>query len=190
MCGRYLFEPEKSPEIARIYDLADQAGFAPKVGEVFPGDQTAVIVAGARQVQVVAMEWGFPGFSQGQRLINARAETVQDKRMFAQSFAAMRCVYPTTGFFEWTKQKEKVWFNYQTKAQPLYLAGFYGQFSGQDRSIILTTQPNQAVAAVHDRMPLLLEKKQINRWIYDHDFARQFLTAAMPDLVGQRWVEN
>ncbi len=66
MCGRFLFEPDQNPEIKRIYQLAKNAGYNPKTGEVFPTDETALIIAGNRQVQVVGMKWGFPGFKTGQ----------------------------------------------------------------------------------------------------------------------------
>ncbi len=105
MCGRFMFEPKKNPEINRIYELATSNGYQPKTGEVYPSDQTALVIPGTHQVQVVAMKWGFPGFKPGQLIINARSETVNDKKMFADSFKARRCVYPTTGFFEWSKDK-------------------------------------------------------------------------------------
>lgn len=187
MCGRFMFQPETSREMTQIYRLAQQGGYQPKVGEIFPTDQTALIVAGQRQVQVVAMKWGFPGFKPGQTLVNARAETVQTKPMFAAAFASQRCVYPTTGFFEWNNHKEKFWFNYGQESEPLYIAGCYANFDGVDQSILLTTEPNPQVAAVHDRMPLILAKNQINRWIYQEDFARNFLQAAMPPLTSQSW---
>jgi len=187
MCGRFMFQPDTSPEIDRIYRLAQTAGYFPKVGEVFPNDQTALIVAGSHQVQIKAIKWGFPGFKDKQVLINARAETAESKKMFAKAFATKRCVYPTTGFFEWTKQKDKIWFNYRQTPQPLYIAGFYDNFEGEDRSILLTTTPNDSVVSVHDRMPLILSKNQINRWIYQRDFAHNFLTGKMPQLENKEW---
>lgn len=189
MCGRFMFQPETSPEIDRIYRLAQKAGYSPKIGEIFPSDQTALIVAGQKQVQVVSMKWGFPGFDSKRLLINARAETVQTKSMFAQHFTVNRCVYPTTGFFEWTKQKDKIWFNYQEGPQPLYIAGFYGMFAGEKRSILLTTKPNESMVEVHDRMPLILAKNQINRWIYQREFAQNFLTEKMPLLTAEKWAK-
>ena len=92
MCGRFLFQPDQNEEIGRIFKLAYDAGYDVKVGEVFPTDETALIVAGPKQVKVVGMKWGFPGFKKGQSIINARSETVQEKKMFADSFLKRRCV--------------------------------------------------------------------------------------------------
>ncbi len=187
MCGRFMFQPDASPEIDRIYRLAKQNGYDPKIGEIFPSDLTALIVSGDKQVRVMAMKWGFPGFKPKQVLINARSETVATKRMFAAAFKADRCVYPTTGFFEWTKQKDKIWFNYQQKLQPLYIAGIYSKFDDEERSILLTTAPNESVSPVHNRMPLILEKDQINKWIYSRSYAQAILNAKMPALDSKNW---
>ncbi|WP_119325602.1 SOS response-associated peptidase family protein [Companilactobacillus musae] len=185
MCGRYMFEPDKNPEIKRIYQLAVDAGFKPKTGEVFPTDETALIIAGQRQVQVVAMKWGFPGFKTGQAIINARSETVRQKKMFADSFKNRRCVYPTTGFFEWSKAKQKYKFNFSNDPQTLFIAGCYNYFDEKPQSILFTTEPNESMIKIHDRMPLILRKDQINAWIYDDAFANSFLSNAMPQLVSQ-----
>ena len=187
MCGRFMFEPKKNPEINRIYELATSNGYQPKIGEVFPSDQTALVIPGQDQVQVVAMKWGFPGFKQGQLIINARSETVNDKKMFAKSFLTRRCVYPTSGFFEWSKDKDKYWFNYGDDPEPLYIGGFYNIFDGTPQSILLTTAPNQSVASIHDRMPLILKKDQIKPWLNNYEFANRFLTASMP-LLSSRCV--
>lgn len=185
MCGRYLFEPDKNPEIKRIYQLAKDAGFNPKTGEVFPTDETALIIAGQRQVQVVGMKWGFPGFKTGQSLINARSETVQQKPMFADLFLKRRCVYPTTVFFEWNKTKQKYKFNFSNDPQTLFIAGCYNYFDNIPQSILFTTAPNESMVQIHDRMPLILQKNQINAWIYNDDFAKSFLDSAMPQLYSQ-----
>lgn len=185
MCGRYMFQPDRNPEIKRIYQLAIDNGYDPKTGEVFPTDETALIIAGQKQVQVVGMNWGFPGFKAGQSIINARSETVMQKQMFADSFQKRRCVYPTTGFFEWNKSKQKYKFNFSNDPETLFIAGCYNYFDNVPRSILFTTQPNESMIKVHDRMPLILSKSQINAWIYDNDFAAKFLKNDMPQLVSQ-----
>ncbi|QAS69297.1 SOS response-associated peptidase [Oenococcus sicerae] len=185
MCGRYLFQPNDLPEMQKINQLALENGYQFKTGEIFPTDHAALIIAGSNQVQVVSMAWGFPGFKAKQTLINARAETVLEKPIFADAFQQYRCVYPTTGFFEWTADKEKTYFNYRKETSALYIAGFYDFFNGEAKSILLTTAANPSVAAIHDRMPLILKKSQIKRWIYDLDFAESLLHGQMPELTSQ-----
>lgn len=185
MCGRYLFQPETNEEINRIYRLAVDAGFDPKVGEIFPSDETALIIAGQKQVQVVGMKWGFPGFKGKQLIINARSETVQQKPMFAKSFRTNRCVYPTTGFFEWNKEHQMYRFNFSDDPKTLFIAGCFDYFDGVAQSVLFTTKPNESMIQIHDRMPLILQKNQINSWIYDDKFANNFLNSNMPELVSK-----
>ena len=182
MCGRFMFQPNENPEISRIYQLAVDAGYQPKTGEIFPTDETAVIIAGNNQVQVVGMKWGFPGFKPGQSIINARSETVRQKSMFADSFNKRRCVYPTTGFFEWDKDKTKYHFNFGNEPETLFIAGCYNYFQKIPQSVLFTTEPNESMVKIHDRMPLILAKNQINSWIFDDNFANNFLQAPMPQL--------
>ncbi len=185
MCGRFMFDPTTNPELKKIQTLAATQGVAVKTGEVFPNDLTALVIDQDQQIKVVAMAWGWPGFKAGQKLINARSETVLQKSRFAQAFLTQRAVYPTNGFFEWTVDKQKVYFKYPNSTQPVYIAGFYAYFDGQPRSILLTTAPNASVAPVHNRMPLLLQKRQISSWLKDSSWAQSFLHQAMPPLQAQ-----
>lgn len=182
MCGRFMFDPTTNPELKKIQTLAATQGVTVKTGEVFPNDLTALVIDQDQQIKVVAMAWGWPGFKAGQKLINARSETVLQKSRFAQAFLTQRAVYPTNGFFEWTVDKQKVYFKYPNSTQPVYIAGFYAYFDGQPRSILLTTAPNASVAPVHNRMPLLLQKRQISSWLKDSSWAQAFLRQAMPPL--------
>lgn len=185
MCGRFMFDPTTNPELKKIQTLAATQGVAVKTGEVFTNDLTALVIDQDQQIKVVAMAWGWPGFKAGQKLINARSETVLQKLRFAQAFLTQRAVYPTNGFFEWTVDKQKVYFKYPNSTQPVYIAGFYAYFDGQPRSILLTTAPNASVAPVHNRMPLLLQKRQISSWLKDSSWAQAFLRQAMPPLQAQ-----
>lgn len=185
MCGRFMFDPTTNPELKKIQTLAATQGVAVKTGEVFPNDLTALVIDQDQQIKVVAMAWGWPGFKAGQKLINARSETVLQKSRFVQAFLTQRAVYPTNGFFEWTVDKQKVYFKYPNSTQPVYIAGFYAYFDGQPRSILLTTAPNASVAPVHNRMPLLLQKRQISSWLKDSSWAQAFLRQAMPPLQAQ-----
>lgn len=185
MCGRFMFDPTTNPELKKIQTLAATQGVAVKTGEVFPNDLTALVIDQDQQIKVVAMAWGWPGFKAGQKLINARSETVLQKPRFAKAFLTQRAVYPTNGFFEWTVDKQKVYFKYPNSTQPVYIAGFYAYFDGQPRSILLTTAPNASVAPVHNRMPLLLQKRQISSWLKDSSWAQSFLRQAMPPLQAQ-----
>ena len=103
-------------------------------------------------------------------MINARSETAAEKPLFRKPLLASRCVVPTTGFYEWNTAKEKFLFQYA------------------DSTTILTTSPNQAVRAVHNRMPVLLGHDCVRAWLTDADAAIEMLRAEPPELVGKPMV--
>ena len=127
--------------------------------------------------------WGFPGFQGKGLLINARSETAEERPTFREPLLHRRCVVPTTGFYEWNKQKEKFLFHYPDSTV-VYLAGLWGEIGGKRCYTILTTEPNQAVATVHNRMPVLLAKEQVRPWLMDTSAALGLLHAKQPELVG------
>ncbi len=80
--------------------------------------------------------------------------------MFRDSVLHRRCIIPAKHFYEWDSDKNKVTFLRKDKSV-LYMAGFYNCFQGEDRFIIITTQANTSVQKVHNRMPLILEDKEL-----------------------------
>ena len=81
---------------------------------------------------------------------------------------------PAAGFYEWNRQKEKSEFCREEQDE-LFLAGFYGEFAGENRFVILTTEANPSVAPVHGRMPLILERDEAVSWIVDDSRTGEFL---------------
>ena len=82
--------------------------------------------------------------------------------MFRESALHRRCVIPARRFYERDREKNKVTFQKEDQ-KVIFMAGLYNQFEGQDRFVILNTQANSSVSGVHDRMPLLLEEKELKR---------------------------
>ena len=159
MCGRYQFSADEYKEIRRIVRDAQRRSEGnelnfPMAGDICPSQMAPVLVSRGEKIVGEFQQWGLPGFRGRQQIINARAETVTEKPMFRRSIAFRRCVIPATGFYEWDAAKHKYFF--QMPGQPIYLAGIYDTISGVNCFIILTTAPNDSVAPIHDRMPLLL----------------------------------
>ena len=137
----------------------------PMAGDICPSQVAPVLVSRGEKIVGEFQQWGLPGFRGRQQIINARAETVTEKPMFRRSVAFQRCVIPATGFYEWDSAKHKYFF--QMPGQPIYLAGIYDNINGVNCFIILTTEPNDSVAPIHDRMPLLLSHEQVRPWLVD-----------------------
>jgi len=171
MCGRYQFTKEQLDEINQIIHELDSKAITYKTGEIFPTDTAPII---QRQNEYAAMKWGFPKWDNKGVIINARSETAHKKSMFSKSLLERRCVIPTTGFLEWQKKdstKPKDKFLFQLNDSPiLYLAGIYNTFGDKDCFVILTRNANASISDIHDRMPVVLYKKEIEDWLYDNKF--------------------
>ena len=128
---------------------------------------------------------GLYWFQKGQLLINARAETVEEKRTFKKPFLEKRCAFQCLAFMSGIA----ISTSFSLTPRSLYLAGFYRNHStasgSEDESIILTTKPNATIAPIHDRMPVLLSKADVLPWITDVTFARNYLLQTMPDIHPQ-----
>lgn len=189
MCGRYFFDLASS-ELKNYYDqvIPNAASKQIRVGynEIFPSNHVVTLAVNQESEIVPGVtKWGFQGFKKGQLMINARAETVEEKKTFSKAFRETRCVFPMTGFYEWDQNKQKLLFSPED-SKILYAAGFYRIHKTgagfETESIIMTTKPNETVAPIHDRMPLIIPSSHIKDWITDLEFARKYLSEDMPEL--------
>jgi len=191
LCGRFYVDDETAKEIQKLVRKIDeQLKKAKLVGDVHPTELAAVIEAENRELRATAKRWGFPGFGNQRVLINARAETVMEKRMFRDNVQCRRVAIPAAGFYEWNQAKEKATFTAEDtdrgKARILYLAGFYGNFDGEDRFIILTTEANESMKPVHDRMPVMIGRDEIRPWITDSESMSAFLDRPQIRLIREQ----
>ncbi|MCI1891480.1 SOS response-associated peptidase [Schleiferilactobacillus perolens] len=183
MCGRFYVDVRHNKRLRQLADTLAAHDMPVKTGEVFPTDHAGVILRHDDRMAMGSVVWGFPGFKAKQLIINARSETVMIKEMFKAPFLRERCVFPMSGFFEWSKDKEKNYFT-DPHGKILLVGGFLAHFPAGTRSIILTTTPNDAVAKVHDRMPLLIPHKELKNWLFNDDFAVKQLREEMDELQG------
>lgn len=169
MCGRYYVDDETAREIEKVVREVDEKLRKEKMGDIYPSQAAAVLTGKLSGLKAEEMNWGFPQYQKKGLLINARAESVLDRKMFRDSVLYRRCIIPARHFYEWDSEKNKVTFS--RKDEPiLYMAGFYNRFQNEDRFIIITTQANASVRQTHDRMPLVLEKSELGDWVFDDKF--------------------
>jgi putative SOS response-associated peptidase YedK len=161
MCSRYYI----SPVIGEVLSALTHQPAVFQSWNVRPSDTAPILTASDGALRLSALEWGFPA-SNKKRIINARAETAGEKKMFKRGLARHRVVIPAAGFYEWNALKEK--HRFSRKDSPvIYLAGLADRFQNQSCFVILTTAANPSVAPVHSRMPLVLEPDQLVPWISD-----------------------
>lgn len=179
MCGRYtLFTEEDNQQIKQILEHLKEHPLRAqmKTGEIFPTN-LAPIITNNKEEGFDILKWGFEFKS---LIINARAETIFEKKSFIGPIKNGRCLVPATGFYEWDKDKNKYHYTLGENI-PLYMAGIYrsGHFA------IITTKANQSLEKVHDRMPVIINEKYKEDWLYDERATLALLNQEQPALNEQ-----
>lgn len=188
MCGRYYIDDSAYSEIRKLVRDIEQhhSNAQIKCGDIHPSESALIITRGntqytpGRNMELAAeiMDWGFPGYQGKGIIINARAETVLQKKTFRDSVLHRRCLIPARHFYEWDTAKNKATCR-RFDSSVIYMAGFYYTFQGRKRFVIITTEANESVKKIHERMPLILEQKELENWLYD-DSSLDFLLHKVP----------
>ncbi|MDF2540812.1 MAG: hypothetical protein K0S47_530 [Herbinix sp.] len=186
MCGRYNFTVEQSDEVMEILEKINAKfhGKEFKTGEIFPTNLVPILREEDHEVSPTLSNWGFPKFDQKGVIINARAETAIEKRTFRESLLSRRCIIPSTGFYEWNAEKKKFLFRLP-ETYTLYMAGIYNYYGDEMRYVILTTDANESIRDVHNRMPLIIPKAKVNTWIMDGTVTNDMLHDSPPMLIRE-----
>ncbi|MEI6434511.1 MAG: SOS response-associated peptidase [Bacteroidota bacterium] len=174
MCGRFSFVIEDAL-IRERFGVRVQTAIYKARYNCAPTQNLAVI-ANETPEQLQFLHWGLiPYWAKdsaiGNKLINARGETVAEKPSFRNAFKNRRCLVPATGFFEWRADRVKTPFNIRLKnGEPFAFAGLWDKWlSGDGEAIhsftIITTIPNELMTPIHNRMPVILHREDEGRWI-------------------------
>jgi putative SOS response-associated peptidase YedK len=180
MCGRFS-QQRPASELAEIFSaepLADELG--PRFN-VAPTDEANVVVQRDERRAITAYRWGLiPHWADaakvGSRMFNARAETLASAPAFRDAFARKRCLVPVDGFYEWRREgtRRQPFSIARDDGRPLVLAGLWDGWRdpAADRVIrtftIVTTRPNEQLASLHDRMPVILPEDAWAPWLDPH----------------------
>lgn len=174
MCGRYVFFT--SEEYRELRDIIEEVARRHKSGygildeqEIYPSDLAPVLHYGAEGRKADLMHWGIPMGESSRLIINARAETLFEKPLFAR---ADRCLVPAAGFFEWEKPPsgKKKYLIRPSDRSVLYMAGVYRRRplkTGEraDCYAIVTTAADEQMRAIHHRMPVALSPAMARTWL-------------------------
>lgn len=189
MCGRYFVDDVVFSEIEKIVPVIRADIQKQQAGDIYPSRKALVLTGKGQGLSAEEMFWGFPGYYQKGLLINARAETVLERKTFRDSVLHRRCIIPAGHFYEWDSGKNKATF-LRKDGTVLYMAGCYRHFENEDRFVIITTQANDSVSRVHDRMPLILEKDELEAWLYDDHFLNFALNKTPAELEKRQEYEQ
>jgi len=174
MCGRYHFGAhlkEKLKPYLREVEY-EQLSF----GEIAPSQ---TIVVRTRNVFELA-KWGITHWQKKSLIINARLETVLTKQFFVSDYQKNRCVILADGFYEWDKEKNK--YLVHLNSEHFYLAGFYTTHDNIKQAVILTRQAPDAFQAIHNRVPVILNKEEAQAYLRTSDI-QNWKAPECPELI-------
>lgn len=185
MCGRYT-STTPAADLAEYFGVDEVV--APELGARFnvaPTDETYAVAESKDGRRLGTFRWGLVPFwakdvKVGAKMINARAEGLVDKPAFRRPFERRRCIVPADGFYEWERvsaKKKQPWYITRADGKPLAFAGLWESWRPSDGSdaereagkvrscVIITGEPNEKVARLHDRMPVMLPPEVWDVWL-------------------------
>jgi putative SOS response-associated peptidase YedK len=176
MCGR--FTQAQIAELDReVFKLLEMPALEPRYN-IAPTQDVAVIRQRRSGERVMHfLRWGLiPAWARepaiGNRMINARAETLHSKPAFEKPFRRQRCLVPADGFYEWKKTEEgkQPFYIRRRDERPFAFAGLWDRWHDAahgdvDSFAIITTSPNALLAPIHDRMPVILRSDKYDEWL-------------------------
>jgi putative SOS response-associated peptidase YedK len=175
MCGR--FEISAVDQILATFDAEETVELGPPRYNIAPSQQIHIVCQDDGRRTVSLARWGLIPYwandaSIGNKLINARSETVQSKPAFRESFARRRCLIPATGFYEWKKSgTRKRPFHFGMRDGSLFaFAGLWSAWRSPagatvETCAIITTTANNLLKEMHDRMPVILPTEAYEQWL-------------------------
>jgi putative SOS response-associated peptidase YedK len=188
VCGRFSLTAS-GEELAEAFGLDEPPALAPRYN-IAPGQPLLVVRRQQGRSRADTLRWGFPGGAPDgpELLINARSETAATRQAFRESFRSRRCLIPADGFYEWKRGRDGS-DPYHVRRRDQRVFAFAGLWTppppgaaGAEPGacLILTTEANDLVAPIHERMPVILPPEAYAAWLED---APEKRTAALEDLL-------
>jgi putative SOS response-associated peptidase YedK len=175
MCGRYTLITDLSV-IEASFHVQEVTAEYRLSNNISPGQQIPAVIHD-NKIRLVIFRWGLiPSWAKdpkiGHQCINAKAETVAEKPSFRSAFKKRRCLVVATGFYEWQVRgahKQPMWIGLKNQ-RPFAFAGLWEHWTsaeGQplETCTIITTEPNDLMAPIHNRMPVILSPTSYDQWL-------------------------
>jgi len=180
MCGRFTMHHTRE-QVALRFDLQTVEAAPQERFNIAPTQPVAVVREQNDERVLDALQWGLipawakePGI--GNKLINARAETLAEKPSFRQALKKRRCLIPADGFYEWKKEgmARQPMHIRRTDSDLFTFAGLWEEWKAEDgrplrTCTIITVAPNEVPLPIHDRMPAILRPEDEAAWLTETD---------------------
>ncbi|NCF52564.1 hypothetical protein GWP57_13225 [Gammaproteobacteria bacterium] len=194
MCGRFAFY-SPTEAAAALFGVASAQPLTPRYNIAPTQDIAAIRTAEGGVRELTLLRWGLvPSWAKdpsiGNRMINARAETVAEKPSFRAAFRRRRCLVLADGFYEWKKENagKTPYLISLASGMPFAFAGLWEHWQSRETgesietATLITTAANGFMAELHDRMPVVLEPATADRWLAGEDDVMELATEYGPGL--------
>ncbi|HAA13219.1 MAG TPA: DUF159 family protein [Cytophagales bacterium] len=189
MCGRYTVSANKE-KLAKRFQVSIPEAYKPRYNAA--PTQALPVITNTQPDELQYLFWGLiPQWAKNksisQKLINARAETLDEKASFKQSLRQRRCLIPADGFYEWKRvgKRQKTPYRFAlASGEPFAFAGLWESFEEDGKTVgtftIVTTEPNEMVRDIHDRMPVILRREDEQLWLSTNQLPEDLLPILQP----------
>lgn len=194
MCGRFVSAtpPDRLAEIFGVEQVGER--LAEPEYNVAPTNRVTVVAEIEDVRRLEAFRWGLVPFwakdlKIGSRMVNARAETLATKNAFRRSLRERRCIIPADGFYEWTMlpghERKTPMYIRPVGDEPFAFAGLWDTWRDPDEGVtvatatIVTGRPNERIAEIHDRMPVILPRAAWDTWLDADNHDTELLTSLL-----------
>jgi putative SOS response-associated peptidase YedK len=175
MCGRYSQTKSIKTLKEHFQAIAEEMDYNQRYN-IAPSQSVPIVIAGEQKREIHTMRWGLiPSWAKdsalGNKLINARAETVHEKPSFKSSLKQRRCLVPTDGFYEWqVRDQGKAPQYIRLRTGGLFaFAGLWSEWDSGKEILqtfsIITTSANRDLESIHHRMPVILMPQDYENWL-------------------------
>lgn len=161
MCGRFHFDVLPDTKIGKqINEISKKLNLVYTTGEIFPSNDVLCIIPKESKIDLSVKKWGI----QNKTLqINAKLETINDKPTY-DAFKHNRCAVLCNGFYEWDKDKQKYYIDFEESY--MYLACIFNE---NNELLIVTTSSNDEFSKIHERMPIVMNKQEMLNYVHNKD---------------------
>jgi putative SOS response-associated peptidase YedK len=163
MCGQYYVDHSTFSNI-------------PTKQKMSPGKQIPVYLNYKDKIVMTQLTWGYNIYNK--LVVNAREETLFDKPMFKDDIKTRRCIIPAKGFYQKDNLKHQISFENNTN-ETIYMCGIYNL---NKEVVIITTEANDVMKPIHNRMPLIIPKDKVSSWLKDDTYIKELLNTQTDDI--------
>ena len=195
MCGRFQLKPPE--DWMEEFGLNEPPDLTPRYN-IAPSQEVIAVREAGGEREAALLKWGLVPYwaedpAVGNRMINARAESVDRRPAFREPFRKRRCLVPADGFYEWRRvgRARDPFLIKMADGHTFGFAGVWDRWKKEDARIescaILTTAANELVAPIHDRMPVILDRESYDLWL-DPDADEEEIRALLRPFPSDRMI--